>query len=663
MIQDAVGPFLIQDADDYAGGVLTPADVGRFMAVVDRDGKLSFALVNAPETTILANGMAQVRAMATRIQDAPDGPGKPATTDNGKALAWNQTTGKFELITVNASDADTLDGLDSTAFLRATGTVTGATAQSQTFTNGIVGPSWKPVSDSTTALQIQNAAGTSLFNVDSTNGRFGINSTTSAYPLLVVDIGSPKTGAVALASTEADATNTFGRFVVLHYTKAEEPLLCLSATSTSTASQVDFGGGSSVFNTATSLRFHTAVDNVTLTGSEKMRINGQGEVGIGTTAPTTLLHVNESTTGPGTVATTGTTTLTGTNTVFQDTFKVGDTVTVSGETARTISAIASNTSLTVTSAFSNTASGLSYTLTGGTRFNIRGNGNIGIGTASPSSRLHIAGNNSGAAWGTAGLSMQTASATYTDVTTAASGTATNAVFTSFGTPTLAATNTGVTTTNSATVYIANAPAAGTNQTLTNKYALWVDAGDTRLDGNILVGSTGTPTAFVHIAAGTTAQAQIRLAVGVAPTTPNDGDFFYDGAFTGYATDSTTNAIVNTFRMRRASTGTPAAGFGIGFSARLMSDTTANRDAGRMTWEWVTATDASRAAKGKLTAFYTTTEREVIAWEADSSNPKLGFYGAATTAKQTVTGSRGSNAALASLLTALATLGLITDSSS
>lgn len=41
---------------------------------------------------------------------------------------------------------------------------------------------------------------------------------------------------------------------------------------------------------------------------------------------------------------------------------------------------------------------------------------------------------------------------------------------------------------------------------------------------------------------------------------------------------------------------------------------------------------------------------------------LGFYGAAAVARQTVTGSRGGNAALASLLTALATLGLFIDNS-
>lgn len=42
---------------------------------------------------------------------------------------------------------------------------------------------------------------------------------------------------------------------------------------------------------------------------------------------------------------------------------------------------------------------------------------------------------------------------------------------------------------------------------------------------------------------------------------------------------------------------------------------------------------------------------------------IGFNGTTPIAKPTVTGSRGANVALASLLTALANLGLITDSSS
>ncbi|MDQ4068784.1 MAG: hypothetical protein M3203_04820 [Actinomycetota bacterium] len=63
---------------------------------------------------------------------------------------------------------------------------------------------------------------------------------------------------------------------------------------------------------------------------------------------------------PGTVATKGTTALTGTGTRFLTTFKAGDSVQVSGETPRTISAIASDTSLTVSTAFATTANGSTY---------------------------------------------------------------------------------------------------------------------------------------------------------------------------------------------------------------------------------------------------------------------------------------------------------------
>lgn len=48
---------------------------------------------------------------------------------------------------------------------------------------------------------------------------------------------------------------------------------------------------------------------------------------------------------------------------------------------------------------------------------------------------------------------------------------------------------------------------------------------------------------------------------------------------------------------------------------------------------------------------------------DGSGNKLGFHGATSVAQQTVTGSRGGNAALASLITKLATLGLLVDGTS
>ena len=141
-----------------------------------------------------------------------------------------------------------------------------------------------------------------------------------------------------------------------------------------------------------------------------------------------------------------------------------------------------------------------------------GSGNAGITVlqASPSklatgSTAHSSitilqvGNTHSGQVGLTGAWLSQPAQTYTDRATAASGTATNAVLNSFAQPTIAASNTSVITTNAATAYIADAPAAGTNMTLTNSYALWIDAGITRLDGDVRVGgvtlgSAGTVSA-------------------------------------------------------------------------------------------------------------------------------------------------------------------------
>ena len=72
-----------------------------------------------------------------------------------------------------------------------------------------------------------------------------------------------------------------------------------------------------------------------------------------------------------------------------------------------------------------------------------------------------------------------------------------------------------------------------------------------------------------------------------------------------------------------------------------------------------------AGQGVITAAYTeptadqTGECEIHG-DLNHDGTKLGFYGTAPVVKPTVTGARGGNAALASLLTQLASQGLITD---
>lgn len=89
-------------------------------------------------------------------------------------------------------------------------------------------------------------------------------------------------------------------------------------------------------------------------------------------------------------------------------------------------------------------------------------------------------------WTTTGVMSATLAATVTDTT--GSGTIANRVSNSFAQPTFASTN-PVTLTNASTIYIENAPAAGTNTTITNPLALYAPAGNVSFGGNVGIGTT------------------------------------------------------------------------------------------------------------------------------------------------------------------------------
>lgn len=129
---------------------------------------------------------------ATRIQDQDDAPSLGAGQD-GYALTWDNASGAFVATALFSGG------------LLATGATTGATSQAQTFTNGIIGPTWKPAADSTTALQLQNAAGTSVLNVDTTNGRVGIGTTA---PTAKTEVAVTLTNTSATANGAAVYTTT-----------------------------------------------------------------------------------------------------------------------------------------------------------------------------------------------------------------------------------------------------------------------------------------------------------------------------------------------------------------------------------------------------------------------------------------------------------------------
>jgi hypothetical protein len=79
---------------------------------------------------------------------------------------------------------------DLSGYLKIDGSTTGATSQIQQFTNGIKTGILAPITDSTTALQIMKANGTTpIATWDTTNGRLGIGTTTPTYNLDVTGTG------------------------------------------------------------------------------------------------------------------------------------------------------------------------------------------------------------------------------------------------------------------------------------------------------------------------------------------------------------------------------------------------------------------------------------------------------------------------------------------
>jgi hypothetical protein len=101
--------------------------------------------------------------------------------------------------------------------------------------------------------------------------------------------------------------------------------------------------------------------------------------------------------------------------------------------------------------------------------------------------------------------------------------------------------------------------------------------------------------------------------------------------------------------------------GGGYGTRLEFATTAIGATGRTTS--MILKESGNLLLGTTTDGMTAAGSIAIAKDLAHRGTKLGFYNTAPAVKPTVTGSRGGNAALASLLTALAGLGLLTDSSS
>ena len=82
-------------------------------------------------------------------------------------------------------------------------------------------------------------------------------------------------------TARTNSTTKVGFITAPHYTNAEEDIMGMIMIGLSTANEIDIGGGTSSYNAATDIKFFTAANNTTVTGTERMRLASDGSVRIG----------------------------------------------------------------------------------------------------------------------------------------------------------------------------------------------------------------------------------------------------------------------------------------------------------------------------------------------------------------------------------------------
>ena len=147
------------------------------------------------------------------------------------------------------------------------GVANGGTGTSTAFTAGSV------VFAGASGVYSQDNA--SLF-FDDTNNRLGIGTTS---PVAKLDIVTGGTGNFPrVRNTTTNSTQKYGGFVGGHYTNTEEDFGFVLGYSDSADNVLSFGGSQGEYNAATILRFYTAANNTTLTGTERLRIDSSGNL-------------------------------------------------------------------------------------------------------------------------------------------------------------------------------------------------------------------------------------------------------------------------------------------------------------------------------------------------------------------------------------------------
>jgi hypothetical protein len=124
------------------------------------------------------------------------------------------------------------------------------------------------------------------------SGRLLVGTTTaSGSQMDIVDATGYNNRALTISRSATNAASKSSAISIRHWLNAEEPVMLIGAgIDGNTSNSVRIGGGFSNLNAATTVAFYTAANNATLSGTERMRIDSSGNIGIGTSSPSVKLH-------------------------------------------------------------------------------------------------------------------------------------------------------------------------------------------------------------------------------------------------------------------------------------------------------------------------------------------------------------------------------------